>query len=345
NRFGAARVPVHQLITSSGTREKPSHNANVAQSVDITPRLSLHHRFADDTYQLTGFLDATGVLQFINESSGAQLELPIDEEGGTITDYLLARNEAELEYSVTRAISLFGAYRYSDRHLAFGDTGANPRPIVTITHAGGGGFLFRPSREGRVRAEIEKGTASRTFNRIDPLSFLRWKINGQLRPTSKLTVSANAVLEDNRNDTPGVNHDLDNRQVGVNAVFVPSNRLFVSGGYNYLRIRTTTDIVFYALSRHTEGQSLYETNTHVVHALVQAPVGGRVNLRAGYELVRDTGATYPLRMHVPRAGVSVRLHRNVHFDADWRYYSYNERMFVIRDYKANAVRLGLRFTQ
>ncbi len=343
--IGQGQFPLRQIISSTGVSEKPSHNASFAQSFDITDRLTFRHRFVYETYSITGLLDTTGLLRMINAVTGQELDQPFVEMGGTATDYQLVRNEAELEYSVVPSVALLGGYRYSDRHLAFGDTGTNPRPVVTIAHTGGGGVLWRPSAKALLRADVEKGASSLAFNRIDPLETLRWKIKGRVRPTSRLTISASGLLEDNSNNAPNVNYDLDNRQLGAQAVYVPSNRLMLSGGYNYLRIRTSTDIVFWALSQLTEATSLYETNTHVANVLVQAPVGNRVNLRAGYEYFKDSGSTYPLRMHIPRVGLSLRLQQWIHLDADWRYYSYAERISTIRDYRANVLYIGLRYTR
>ena len=161
----------------------------------------------------------------------------------------------------------------------------------------------------------------------------------------RLTISANALLEDNSNSTADVNYDLDNRQFGAQAVYVPSDRLMVTGGYTYVRIRTSANIVFWALSQLTAGTSLYETNTHVMNTLVQTPIGRRLDLRGGYEYFEDTGSSYPLKMHIPRLGFSLMLHKNIHLETDWRYYSYNERLFAIRDYSANVLAVGLRFTR
>jgi len=342
-RTGVNRFPVRQIIASSGTSEKPTHNAGLAQTWEITDRLKLEHRFTYETYTLTGLLDTTGFLRLISEATGQQLDLPFQGLGGTVTGYRLGRNETELEYSVASTLSLVGGHRYSDRHLAFGEYGASARPVVTVTNAGSGGVLWVPGSKGRVRVEMEKGTSSQAFNRIDPLSFLRWRIRGQVRPVSRLTISGSAVIEDNSNDTAGVNHDLDNRQFGAQVVYVPSGRLVVGGGYNFYRLRTSTDIVFYALTSLTGGISLYETNTHVANFHLQAPVGKRVDVRAGYEYVRDTGASYPLRMRTPRAGVSVLLRKGVYFEADWTRYAYHEEAFAIRNYRANVLRTGLRF--
>ena len=343
-RIGQGQFPVRQLLSSSGTSEKPTHNFGFSQSADLTERLSFHHRFVYEKYTLTGFLTTSGVVQLIDEILGSSIDLPVEAAGGTITDYKLLRNEAELEFAVHRTFSVFGSYRYRDRHMAFGPADTNPRPVVTIGHDGGGGVIWRPSARGRLRATFEKGTASTAFNRIDPLSTTRWRIQGSLRPAGPLTITGNLLIEDNRNDTPDVNYDLDNRQAGVQAVYVPAEGVLVSGGYNYLRLRTTTDIVFYALSELTRGTSFYEANMHLLNSAVEVPVGERVRFRIGYDYTRDTGESFPLNFDVVRAGFSVEIARGVSFETDWRRYSYDERNADIRNYTANVLAVGLRFT-
>ena len=172
---------------------------------------------------------------------------------------------------------------------------------------------------------------------------MRWKLRGQYRATPKLTLTANLFVEDNSTDVPDVNRDLDNRQLGIQAVQLLGRQTVVSGGYNYLRIRSSTDIVFHLLDQLTQGTSDYETDMHLAHFLVQVPVNERLELRLGYNYLKDAGATYPLRMHLPRAGFTVWLVRNVGFEADWQHYSYNEQLGSLLDYRANALAVGLRF--
>ena len=343
NRIGQGLLPVRQVISSSGMSEKPTHNFGLSQTLDITDRLTFSHRFVYDKYSLTGFLNTSGMLSLIDETLGTSLDLPFEEAGGTETNYKLLRNEAELEFTIIPSIAVFGGHRYTDRHMAFGDSGSNPRPVVTIGNTGIGGVLWRPTQSALIRAEVEKGVASEAFNRIDPLSTLRWKIKSQFRPVRNLTVTANLLIEDNDNNTPDVNYDLDNRQFGAQALYALPSDLVLSGGYNYLRIRTTTDIVFYTLSQMVDGLSLYETNTHILNALLRVPVHRRVELRGGYDYFKDTGETYPLRMHIPWVGLSLLLGKGISIETDWKYYSYSEEVSAIRDYNAHTLAIGVRF--
>ena len=158
-----------------------------------------------------------------------------------------------------------------------------------------------------------------------------------------MTLTGNVFIEDNATENPGVNRDLDNRQVAIQAVQLIGRQMILSGGYNYLRIRSSTDIVFYLLDQLTNGQSIYETDTHLAHFLVQFPFRERVEVRVGYNFLKDAGVTYPLLMHLPRAGFTVWFLKNVAFEADWQHFSYNERLSSILDYRANALAMGLRF--
>jgi hypothetical protein len=343
NRIGQGLFPIRQIISSSGMSEKPTHNFGFGQTWEIVERLVFHHRFSYDSYSLTGFLNTSGIISMIDENLGTSTDFPIEEAGGTQTDYKLARNEAELEFVITPSISLFGGHRYRNRHMAFGQAGTNPRPVVTIGNAGLGGVTWRQGRKARLRAEVEKGTATEAFNRIDPLDTLRWSIKSNFRPVEKLTLTANVLFEDNDNNQPDVNYDLDNRQVGLQAVYALPDKVLLSGGYNYLKIRTTTDIVYYALREMVDGFSLYETNTHIINSMLEAPVGSRVKVRGGYEYFNDTGKTYPLRMHIPRAGISIGVTKGISIETDWKYYSYAEKVSFIRDYNAHTIAIGVRF--
>ncbi|MEK7407263.1 MAG: hypothetical protein AAB225_19485 [Acidobacteriota bacterium] len=349
NRVGTGGLPVRQIISSSGVSDKPTHVADLTQTIELTDKLTLHHQFHVNTYTLTGFLDTSGVLRFLSGGESRGLDLPFDERGGTATEYKLARNEVGLDYSLSKSLSVLGVWRYSDRHLGFAqDPAPSPKPLVTITHSGAAGVAWIPGAKARFRAEIEKGTSSTAFNRIEPLSFLRVKLRGELRPVAKVTLSSGAVFADNRNDTRGVNYDLDDRQVSVQAAYAASERLVFSGGYNFYRVRSSADIVFFTFARLTGGRSLYETDTHVTHAEAQLPVGPRLNLRLGYQFLKDVGASFPLRLHAPRAGLSLLLGKGISAEAGWQHYSYNEAgqafLPVTSGYRGHELTSGLRFS-
>ncbi len=158
-----------------------------------------------------------------------------------------------------------------------------------------------------------------------------------------MQVSASAQVADNRNDTPGIRHDLDDRQFAVHAVYTASDRLLLSGGYNYLQLNSATDIVFFTLARLRSSRSLYETKTHAATAEVQVPAGPRLDFRFGYQYIEDKGLSLPLRMHAPRAGFQLKLHRSIAAEGQWQHCSYGERLFSLEGYRAYTIAAGLRF--
>jgi len=350
-RIGAARLPVRQILSSTGVSEKPSHLGSVTQSVELTDRLTLHHQFFFNSYTITGLLDTTGVLRMINERANQSLDLPVEERGGTVTGFKLARNHMDLELTLHRSLSLLGGYRYADRHLGYaphtsgpGASVSAPRPLVTISHASSGGFAWIPSEKARLRADVEKSTSSSAFHRIEPLDSFRWRMRGEFRPAARLSVSGGAVIANNRNGTPGVNYDLDDRNYSAQAVYAYSERFLLTGGYNFHQIHSSTDVRFFLAQRLTTGASLYETDTHVAHADLLFPAGPRLTLSAGYQLVKDTGASLPLLIHHPRAGLTCRIGENVSIEAHWQHRSYKERLFAFQEYRAQVLSGGLRIT-
>jgi hypothetical protein len=351
-RLGSSGLPLRQIISSTGVSDKPTHFFDVSETVELAPRLVLHHFLHYDTYTLTGFLDVFGVLEPVRSQGAQPPGLPIEGRGGTVTDYQLFRNQFDVELSLHRALSLIGTWRYSDRHVAFGShlagpggSVATPAPLVTTKHSGGGGVAFVPNERARFRAEIEKGTASSSFTRIEPLSTLRTKVQAELKPVTKLSVSGGFVIADNKNEPGGTlgRYDLNDRQVTAQVSYAASDRLVFSGGYNFYQLHSATDIVIATLSRLAPAVSLYQTDTHLVYGEVQAPAGPRLTLRLGYQFLKDTGATFPLRQHMPRAGLALAVSKNVAVEGHWQHWSYNERDFLWQDYRANMINAFLRF--
>ncbi|MBI4877562.1 MAG: hypothetical protein HY822_23270 [Acidobacteria bacterium] len=331
--LGSGNLPLRQLISSSGTGDRPAHMAGTTLTVDLTPRLSFHQRTLVDRYSLTGFLDTFGVLQ-----SAANTRLPgfdIEEHVGGRVDLSQVRNEFDLEAELAKGLNLLAGYRYNHRDLAIGAG----RGLTTRTHSGLASLGWAPVSKLRLRAEVERSGADTAFDRIEPLSSLRWKLRAEFRPTQKISFLASTTQSENRNDTSGIRLDLNDRQWSGQVVVLPGAGVQLSGGYNYARLHSSTDVAFLWFATLTNSASIYQTDTHVLHWDGLFPIAGRATLRLGYNLVKDIGLSYPFSMHVPRAGISVKLSRIVWFETDWQHFAYR------RTYGANVLSTGLRFTR
>ncbi len=120
---------------------------------------------------------------------------------------------------------------------------------------------------------------------------------------------------------------------------------------------TIGGIVYFANGvLNPNGTSLYLSNIHSVTLGTNFTLG-RVDVYAGYSLVKDTGdgrsnpygsgvgnvlpafqaaQTFPMAFHSPMTRVSVRLHERVRWNAGYQYYGFREDFFGSQGFRANT---------
>jgi len=131
--------------------------------------------------------------------------------------------------------------------------------------------------------------------------------------------------------------------MGLNFTYLPTARLLLSGGYQFLRIHSNTDILFFRLFELTQGRSIYQSEIHLGYAQLLLPVGSRLQLRIGYQLIRDHGLSFPLKRETPRVGLSFFLFKSLHWESDWRHISYNQTEKSGQNYRVNLVTTSLKW--
>jgi len=89
-------------------------------------------------------------------------------------------------------------------------------------------------------------------------------------------------------------------------------------------------------------------------------VGSRAIISVGYRIDNDSGqgnivpatvtdliSSYPLKYQSPEAKVTLRITRNVDWNAGWQYYDYKEKFAANQNYRANTAfsSLTIRFNR
>lgn len=109
--------------------------------------------------------------------------------------------------------------------------------------------------------------------------------------------------------------------MGLNFTYLRTASLLLSGGYQFLRIHSNRNILFFRLFELTQGRSIYQSEIHLGYAQLLLPVGSRLQLRIGYQLIRNQGLSFPLKRETPRPGLSFFFFKGLHWESDWRHIS------------------------
>ena len=205
---------------------------------------------------------------------------------------------------------------------------------------------------------METGTADNVFIRVDNYNYTNVRFRNSIRPTKTLAINASFVTKNNSNPTInplavvqqtfGV--ETRSRAVSASVDWDPNPKYSLSGGYIYNRVHTNAAIqlAVLGLTGLQNGTSLYFVNDNFVFVNARMQIHPRAVISIGYRIDNDSGqgnlvpvsalqliSSYPLKYQSPEAKVSIRITRNVDWNAGWQYYDYKETLFTNQNYRAN----------
>ena len=232
------------------------------------------------------------------------------------------------------------------------------------------GAWFRQGHSLHANLNAQFGGADNWIYPTDPIRFFNISGRVSYAPRSWLTVGANLIFQQSKNNTSGNAYNQHNYTTMINATITPGKRWGLDMAYNFDAIQQNTNICFAGTvvppgsytcvldSTLMETYGVYQTHTQYGYfALTLTPME-RVTMRLGYNIVDNQGNTTSFNTLLPLgplssiyqsplAAVDVNVYKNVTFKAGWNYYQYGEGSFVgptaPRYFHANNTTLALRY--
>jgi hypothetical protein len=341
-RLNPGNMSLEQLALSQATTDQPQHRLDMNASLEILPRLTLHNNANLNRYQVL----SDGFTQQIFRNPTTQVGFEGTTPASEFMKYSRVSDEASLEVEVTQVVDAFAGYRYADRDVNFRSliddqnvSTHNSTALQSVVT----GVSTSSGRGWRISLEFEHGWANNVLLRIEPLRFNRWTARGTLKPGAGVQISGSLGIRDDDNNTPGVQHEFDNREFSLQLQWLPKGAYLFELGYGRMDILSATDILFFLAGNQQQAVSRYVTNTNLGNAFVQVPLHKRVRLQLGYRLLNDSGGTFPVVFHQADAGLSMNVASGVWFNLGWRYFDYNEDFYSQQDYAGNLFSMSMRF--
>ncbi len=359
DRINAARNR-QILVAGSGSRPVVSGSLNLtllpSERVTLTHHTSFHNTRMD--------------------GSGAYREVENNRTAGTILDFQFLgirgiQTITDATLKLTNTFGLYGGYHYATRRIRStqGQRFDNFTDVVRSgqdnrIHSGLGGIRLRPAKGFTIQLDAEIGRADRPFYPISEKNYHAINARAQYR-TRAVLLSATTRTLYNNNSVSLFSHSSRSRQYSYDASWSPSSKLSFDAGYSKLHLDTNTGLAFFAASQLIEDErSVYVSNVHAGHLGLRFEIHRRVDLQAGYSMVKDTGdgrsaaaivapappagatarqtllvsQTFPLSFQSPSARLSVRLHNKLRWNAGYQHYGYSEDFFQLtyQNYRAHT---------
>ena len=291
-------------------------------------------------------------------STQALVPLGISGQTSALLSSSLATNysqeEINLFFDVTSRLTLRGGYRY-----VWGDANDATLPPAGLASAdsgklrrnvGIGGATFRPSQKMSMSGEAEGGWSGGVYFRTSLYDYQKVRARGHYQATTALSLSADFILLDNQNPTPGAHYDYRAQQESLSFFWSPAASKTWDFQGSYSRSALRSDILYLVPQTLQPERSFYRDNAHTATALFSANLpryAGLVpKLSAGGSFVVSFGSR-PTSYYQPVAKLFVPLRKNLSFFAEWQYYGYGEVFYVYEGFRTHLHLLtaGLRLTR
>ncbi len=344
DRFGADRA---RQIVVFGTGRRPVATANLtvnllsAESVTIANHTAFHHSRmeGDHVYNET-----------VNNAPGFT-SLPFE--------YLGIRtlaNSTDLNYRWTPQTAFFAGYHFSQRRVRSrrqAERAPSPDDVYgeqeNTLHSGLAGIRVRPAKPLSIHLDGEIGRASRPFYPVSEKNY--HAMSGRLAYRARaFQFTAFSKINYNANSSRITAYSSRGRTYAAAGSWTGVSWLSLDAGYTKLHLDTVSGLAYFLGGAAQSGRSLYLSNLHAGNAAARVNFRQRVDLSAGYQLVRDVGdgrstadanafaaaQVFPLSYHSPSARLSVRLRSKLRWNAGYQYYGYGEKFSTAQGYRGHT---------
>ncbi len=211
------------------------------------------------------------------------------------------------------------------------------------------GVTARPTDTLRLNADLMFGYNNNSFTRISPRHVQSYRIQVHYTPAPWARIDGAINIHENRDNVSTVNNLEHGRTYSFSTTLMPSEKLWVDFGYNYMDVYSQTAICFsingsnpfdgcpIAGSTGSLGTlSFYSSKDHYAYGDVMWKPYKRVTAMLGYagSIVRgDTTFLNPLaptgtldfNYLKPSASLALEIYKNLTYKTAWNYYGYNDR--------------------
>ena len=362
---------ISRQILVSGNADRPGVAGDFNISLFPTDRLTLVNNTSAHNARTVG------------DSNYAEFNTLTGNNASVNFRYLGVRtvaNATDANYRLTKWLSLYGGYHYSDRLITTIEGFALPGdPLQDFPyernnqlHAGIIGVRLRPVKPLTFNLEGEVGRDNLPLTPISDRNY--HSLGGRIDyRTRRLRLSTAYRQVYNVNDPVALSvYASHSRTYSADASWSPRDWFSLDASYMKMHLDTVSGLVFFASvpnPRLQQTPTIYLSNIHSANLGVRFALATRADLYLGYSITRDTGdgratagaagvtdpvqsllsgvETFPLSFQSPLARFSMKIAPKIRWNLGYQFYNYHEDfgvMSLVQNYHAHTGYTSLSFS-
>jgi hypothetical protein len=261
------------------------------------------------------------------------------------------QEQVDVMYDATEKLTFRGGYRH-----VWGDATTAATPFLnspnTLEHGqlqrnvGLAGIHFRFSEKLTFNADYEGGASDDIYFRESLNNYQKVRARARYRLLSSLSFQATASYFKNTNPAPSIQYNVLARDNSLSLFWTPKNGKHFTLTGQYDRGTMHSRIDYLNLPFFTPAVSDYRDNSHVVTGLLDIALTRRMpaKLSMGGSMLLSNGSN-TTRYYQPLARLSVPFGKHIAWNAEWKYYGYQESFYLYQGFRTHLFMTGLRFTR
>lgn len=324
----------------------PHTSANLGAEIRPMRRLRLLPSWFTDRMHTSGSNIGADTL-----TTAAATQVPI---ASLLSSSLVSNsNEAGMQVfvDVTSRITLRGGYKYD-----WGNASDVIYPITELTGLESGkirrsiwmaGLAWRPVQNAWVNIDFEDGSSGSTYFRTSLYNYQKAAVRGRYRLTKDFTLSANTLVLNNQNPSPGINYSFLAHEESASLQYIPTGGKYWDFEGSYARSTLYSNIFYLDPEFLIPVQSLYRDNSHTVTAMFDINAPGWLGYKTRFTFAGTAylaSGSNPTVFYQPYARMSIALNKHLSWNSEWRYYGFGESFYQYQGFRTHMVTTGVRIT-
>jgi hypothetical protein len=352
-------------ITVLGAARRPNAIGDLSATFAATPWLRISDSFRVQNFRINGDDSFNEIARVPTATPPVTVTNKLE---GATTNYRRYMNTIESDFDFSKRFSFHVGYRYTNRHIeqfghsfAVGQTPGPVEPDVFDNHTNTFlfGFKAKPVKIWSLYFDMEKGNNDNVFVRTANYNYTNFRARSIVRPTQRLSFNASVITRDNTNPTiindRAFGAKIDTRIFSGSVEWMASEKLTLTGGYNYFHATSETVVQFNSAGGVVNiGPAQYLMREHFAFATASWQPHRRVSFYGAFRINSDRGQgdrvstplvfvnSYPYQLASPEAKVSFKLNRNFDWIVGYQYIDYKERFANDQFYQAHLPYISLR---
>lgn len=210
------------------------------------------------------------------------------------------------------------------------------------------GLTYQAGKRLSVHADFEEAPGGRTYFRTGLEDYRRVKVQARYQAFASLRLHANFSVLDNRNPATDGGYHVLARQNAISATWTPAGGKHITVLSEYERYTLQSELAYRIPTERTAmTTSAYRDKGHSGSLSLVVPVAGsgalRPRLRAGASFFVSSGSR-PARYYQPIGGLSLPINKYLECGAEWRWYGFNQPLYLYEGFRVHQLLTTLRLT-